>query len=481
MYEYTCTFARASDVRAWNAPLCFMRAQRLRLRAALRSFDPLGRAAAEGDVLQNLLAVDWSTFFARDVLQENPRSLQRLRNLFGRDTVAAKELIAAYEPALLSTVQHMMRLQGPPGRPPGQNGPLHFCGTFGWSQVAAELTSIPKARVSLLGPGDHGLRPSACAAAAGHWRLARRLRSHEDEADEAEADAQLKYENSENSENSEHSGPLLLPSPASPASPDWAELLDATSAIPPATSRHLPPCQSCVLLGHLRLSLPEVHLDLPAVLPIPCVERNISFAEFMQYFRTKRPFLIRKGLAVSASARALLDALDRSDLDGAVGSIPYAHDFMPRVARQADGLQEVLQGHAYLFLEIERETRLEELVQTYGLFGMRSWFNFDQELHSVLQVSLGQSGTGAPWHWHQDAFNVCLAGERAWFLKPPAEALMSRRPVSQGLPHLAGSYFAKQRHGDVLYVPELWSHAVVNLMLSSSLAFEFGTGSQPEK
>ncbi|CAJ1388984.1 unnamed protein product [Effrenium voratum] len=410
------------------------------------------RSVSEGDVLQNLLAVDWSTFFARDVLQENPRSLQRLRNLFGRDTVAAKELIAAYEPALLSTVQHMMRLQGPPGRPPGQNGPLHFCGTFGWSQVAAELTSIPKARVSLLGPGDHGLRPSACAAAAGHWRLARRLRSHEDEADEAEADAQLKYENSENSENSEHSGPLLLPSPASPASPDWAEL-----------------------------SLPEVHLDLPAVLPIPCVERNISFAEFMQYFRTKRPFLIRKGLAVSASARALLDALDRSDLDGAVGSIPYAHDFMPRVARQADGLQEVLQGHAYLFLEIERETRLEELVQTYGLFGMRSWFNFDQELHSVLQVSLGQSGTGAPWHWHQDAFNVCLAGERAWFLKPPAEALMSRRPVSQGLPHLAGSYFAKQRHGDVLYVPELWSHAVVNLMLSSSLAFEFGTGSQPEK
>ncbi|CAJ1328410.1 unnamed protein product, partial [Effrenium voratum] len=135
MYEYTCTFARAaSDVRAWNAPLCFMRAQRLRLRAALRSFDPLGRAAAEGDVLQNLLAVDWSTFFARDVLQENPRSLQRLRSLFGRDTVAAKELIAAYEPALLSTVQHMMRLQGPPGRPPGQNGPLHFCGTFGWSQ-----------------------------------------------------------------------------------------------------------------------------------------------------------------------------------------------------------------------------------------------------------------------------------------------------------------------------------------------------------
>ncbi|CAJ1328411.1 unnamed protein product, partial [Effrenium voratum] len=92
------------------------------------------RSVSEGDVLQNLLAVDWSTFFARDVLQENPRSLQRLRSLFGRDTVAAKELIAAYEPALLSTVQHMMRLQGPPGRPPGQNGPLHFCGTFGWSQ-----------------------------------------------------------------------------------------------------------------------------------------------------------------------------------------------------------------------------------------------------------------------------------------------------------------------------------------------------------
>ncbi|CAE8656957.1 unnamed protein product, partial [Polarella glacialis] len=90
----------------------------------------------------------------------------------------------------------------------------------------------------------------------------------------------------------------------------------------------------------------------------------------------------------------------------------------------------------------------------------------------LRQLSVGQSGSGAPWHWHQDAFNICVVGERAWFLKPPAHALMSRQPVSDGVPQASGSLFTLQRPGDIVYVPELWSHCVVNSVLSLSVALE---------
>merc|ERR1712039_769132 len=90
----------------------------------------------------------------------------------------------------------------------------------------------------------------------------------------------------------------------------------------------------------------------------------------------------------------------------------------------------------------------------------------------IKHVSVGQSGTGAPWHWHGDAFNICIVGRRMWYFRPPERALMSRKPVKEGVFGANESLFACQQPGDIVYVPEFWSHSVVNVKLSAALAIE---------
>jgi hypothetical protein len=41
------------------------------------------------------------------------------------------------------------------------------------------------------------------------------------------------------------------------------------------------------------------------------------------------------------------------------------------------------------------------------------------------QLLLGGVGSGAPWYFHQDAFNVVLHGAKRWFLRPPPFATLS--------------------------------------------------------
>merc|ERR1712113_31028 len=44
----------------------------------------------------------------------------------------------------------------------------------------------------------------------------------------------------------------------------------------------------------------------------------------------------------------------------------------------------------------------------------------------AMQFAIGGEGTGSPQHFHDDAFNVLIAGRKRWWLWPPALAAMSR-------------------------------------------------------
>mmetsp|Transcript_34162 Transcript_34162/g.96065 ORF Transcript_34162/g.96065 Transcript_34162/m.96065 type:complete len:158 (+) Transcript_34162:2-475(+) len=152
----------------------------------------------------------------------------------------------------------------------------------------------------------------------------------------------------------------------------------------------------------------------------------------------------------------------------------------PRLAAAArldGGAREVLAGHrGYLFAEVEDGSSLAQLLaRDLDLRALLPSLFSEAGQMTVRQFALGQSSTGAPWHWHQDTFNTCVVGERVWYLRPPARALMSRQPVAAGVPAAGTSYYAVQRPGDIVYVPELWSHCVVNHTLSVAVALEFGT------
>ena len=104
---------------------------------------------------------------------------------------------------------------------------------------------------------------------------------------------------------------------------------------------------------------------------------------------------------------------------------------------------------------------------------------------AMRQFSLGGHGTGAPPHFHGEAFNGLLFGRKRWLFFRPRDAFFSRRPARawwlqwtandsnavEGLSRRAQQ--AIQDSGDVIYVPKYWGHAVVNLGDCGAVAFEY--------
>jgi hypothetical protein len=114
------------------------------------------------------------------------------------------------------------------------------------------------------------------------------------------------------------------------------------------------------------------------------------------------------------------------------------------------------------------------------------------------------SGSGAPIHFHGDAWNAIAYGRKRWFLFRPDIAMYTTMPIADWLvreypatptpatlhphPHLHAhthTHHPQYRHrhlrpqevvqeaGDVLFVPRDWAHGVVNLGNTIGVACEF--------
>ena len=100
------------------------------------------------------------------------------------------------------------------------------------------------------------------------------------------------------------------------------------------------------------------------------------------------------------------------------------------------------------------------------------------------QFSLGPVGSGSPPHYHMAAVNTLVYGRKKWTLLPPADAIYGAMPVREW--HAAGGPEALraegrqvlecvQQPGDVVYVPDHWGHAVLNVEPSVGFATEVAT------
>ena len=97
---------------------------------------------------------------------------------------------------------------------------------------------------------------------------------------------------------------------------------------------------------------------------------------------------------------------------------------------------------------------------------------------TTMQFSVGSQGTGAPWHWHRDAFNLLLKGKKHWRLRPPSlaavacgEASIEEEEAAFGD---ASCLEVVQEAGDMVYVPRHWGHDVTNEgELTVCVALEF--------
>lgn len=107
----------------------------------------------------------------------------------------------------------------------------------------------------------------------------------------------------------------------------------------------------------------------------------------------------------------------------------------------------------------------------------------DEPAPPSRQLFAGAAGSGAPMHYHLDAANVLLYGEKRWFLQPPAAAQYSTQLAAdyvRGLAAGAGATaeppaMCTQRAGDVFIVPRGWGHAILNTATSVGYAVEFST------
>ncbi|CAK0849712.1 unnamed protein product [Prorocentrum cordatum] len=114
---------------------------------------------------------------------------------------------------------------------------------------------------------------------------------------------------------------------------------------------------------------------------------------------------------------------------------------------------------------------------------IRSWSNksFARDDAQVAIVLVGAAGSGVGFHRHAAAIQATLYGRKRWLLYPPdgnpPGGMKGDWPVYDWLtvvyPNLSADRAPLeciQEPGDVLYIPEGWYHAVLNLADSVALS-----------
>ena len=262
-----------------------------------------------------------------------------------------------------------------------------------------------------------------------------------------------------------------------------------------------------------RVVLGEVVADGAGRCEVDVVEGMLSPAEFVEgYLKVGRPVLMRgatlsgptgfkettwQGWRRSMERDRFLKA--HGSRSFAVSAIPYGEIFGTRTENMtanayAAGIEsrESAAGGSgggatavpYIFHSVS--SAADGLMGGFNLFpGFLSGSEKARQLVDVttpkaVQFFLGAAGSGAPVHFHCDAWNTIAHGSKRWFISPPSEAIFSKKPILQWLeedyPSLRESksfWEVEQRAGDVLYVPCEWGHAVLNVEDTIGLAVEF--------
>ncbi|NXU99127.1 JMJD8 protein, partial [Cettia cetti] len=107
-------------------------------------------------------------------------------------------------------------------------------------------------------------------------------------------------------------------------------------------------------------------------------------------------------------------------------------------------------------------------MRTFGVGSGRDW---GLSQHQAPTPSAG-SGSGVPFHWHGPGFSEVIFGRKRWFLYPPDKTphfhpnettLAWLQHTYPTLPPAQRPLECTLRPGEVLYFPDRWWHATLNL------------------
>jgi hypothetical protein len=234
---------------------------------------------------------------------------------------------------------------------------------------------------------------------------------------------------------------------------------------------------------------------------------------FIQYWLPHRPVILR-GMAKNWSVRQAWQrgsfGAKYGELDFETGAIPYSssfsqqhktqslHEYMLYMAHMThpDGAKLRNFGNNVQYVFGQSQSGRTKSVKLHdALKSDYAWKpDFLQHMHPIQstlrpanqQFYLGAVGSGAPVHFHHDAWNFLAFGGRRWWLFPPGVSTYSSMPISTWRarhPKPPGALECMQHAGDVIFVPHLWAHGTYNTRQSIGSAVELessSTGTAPQ-
>jgi hypothetical protein len=210
---------------------------------------------------------------------------------------------------------------------------------------------------------------------------------------------------------------------------------------------------------------------------------------YRRYFLPRRPLLIKGGCKTwtAMSRWSSMKYLDRALKDATVmaAPIPYAKQFGMQDTPFAS-VRSLLRapttnhGHGHGQVQVPYVFDSQILSQSPKLLRdfpalpsfatPPAWLNKEAlglQL-DVPQLYVGRAGSGSPMHFHSDAWNACFKGEKLYALLPPEAAVYSVTPLREWLKEVVDAetkqqiLWCTQHSGDVLFVPGMYAHGVVN-------------------
>lgn len=227
------------------------------------------------------------------------------------------------------------------------------------------------------------------------------------------------------------------------------------------------------------------------IMSTPDVQRFV-----FDYLALQRPVLIRNATNIHTMKR-LHQLWQRSKLKQEFGAlvfneveVPYAESFGYNTTKQTT-LREFMTKMRQ-FQEDTTDMAVEFIPHPNYIFEtlppaspLLSEFTppavLDEEITHIsplkLQFYLGPPLSGAPVHFHRNAWNLLVYGQKRWFLYPPNRAFYSKEPVwewwQETYRKSPDALECLQYPGDLMFVPDMWGHAVINLREGVGVASEF--------
>uniref|UniRef100_A0A8C6ZN21 Jumonji domain containing 8 n=1 Tax=Nothoprocta perdicaria TaxID=30464 RepID=A0A8C6ZN21_NOTPE len=195
-------------------------------------------------------------------------------------------------------------------------------------------------------------------------------------------------------------------------------------------------------------------------------DASLTLPGFLQRFAFSRPVVIR-GATDNTVFRALCT---KDKLLAAFGQRPVAVDlpfqeYVEQLLKPQDPA--ALGSDTLYFFGDNNFTEWGPLFQNYvpppfRIPGTTGAYSF----------GIAGSGSGVPFHWHGPGYSEVIYGRKRWFLYPPDKAphfhpnettLAWLRDTYPSLPPEERPLECTIRPGEVLYFPDRWWHATLNL------------------